>query len=224
MAWRRPGDKQLSEPMMVRLPTHICVTRPQWVNEPNWTSSTLFAYSFGFDCDTTGYCRTDRVQFRLAHYQLIRHINNRRFTMQFDESSTNIDNVHTYQLTTKSSKTFHLQILFVGNVQHYDVIKNGNIFRVTGSLWREFTDDRCVPLTKATDAELWCFLWSAPKERVEANHQDAGDLRHHRAHNDITVMKQYLTGVTTIILAQVTTLFAMCFTIKQAVSCEKYYR
>ena len=32
MAWRRPGDKPLSEPMMVRLPTHICVTRRQWVN------------------------------------------------------------------------------------------------------------------------------------------------------------------------------------------------
>ena len=33
MAWRRPGDKPLSEPMMVCLPTHICicVTRPQWV-------------------------------------------------------------------------------------------------------------------------------------------------------------------------------------------------
>ena len=29
MAWRRPGDKQLSEPMMVSLLTHICVTRPQ---------------------------------------------------------------------------------------------------------------------------------------------------------------------------------------------------
>ena len=29
MAWRRPGDKPLSEPMMVRLPTHIFVTRPQ---------------------------------------------------------------------------------------------------------------------------------------------------------------------------------------------------
>ena len=29
MAWRRPGDKPLSEPMMVRLPTHICVTLPQ---------------------------------------------------------------------------------------------------------------------------------------------------------------------------------------------------
>ena len=32
LAWRRPGDKPLSEPMMVSLPTHLCVTRPQWVN------------------------------------------------------------------------------------------------------------------------------------------------------------------------------------------------
>ena len=32
MASRRPCDKPLSEPMMVRLTTHICVTRPQWVN------------------------------------------------------------------------------------------------------------------------------------------------------------------------------------------------
>ena len=31
MAWRRQGDKPLSEPMMIRLLTHICVTRPQWV-------------------------------------------------------------------------------------------------------------------------------------------------------------------------------------------------
>ena len=32
IAWRRPGDKPLSEPMMVSLPTNIWVTRPQWVN------------------------------------------------------------------------------------------------------------------------------------------------------------------------------------------------
>ena len=32
MAWPRSGDKPLSGPMMVSLPTHICVTRPQWVN------------------------------------------------------------------------------------------------------------------------------------------------------------------------------------------------
>ena len=29
MAWRRPGDKPLSEPMVVTSPMHICVSRPQ---------------------------------------------------------------------------------------------------------------------------------------------------------------------------------------------------
>ena len=38
MAWRRPGDKPLSEPMMVSLTTHVCVTRPQWVNYANLRS------------------------------------------------------------------------------------------------------------------------------------------------------------------------------------------
>ena len=33
MAWRRPGTKPLSEPMMICLTTHICVTRPQWVKK-----------------------------------------------------------------------------------------------------------------------------------------------------------------------------------------------
>ena len=33
MAWRLPGDKPLSEPMMLCLPTHTCVTRPQWVKK-----------------------------------------------------------------------------------------------------------------------------------------------------------------------------------------------
>ena len=38
---------------------------------------------------------------------------------------------------------------------------NGNIFRVTGHLCGEFTGPRWIPRTKASDAELWCFLWSA---------------------------------------------------------------
>ena len=36
---------------------------------------------------------------------------------------------------------------------------NGSIFRVTGHLRGEFTGDR----TKASDAELWYFLWPAPE-------------------------------------------------------------
>ena len=35
MACCWPGDKPLSEPMMESLPTHMCVTRPQWVK---WTA------------------------------------------------------------------------------------------------------------------------------------------------------------------------------------------
>ena len=44
---------------------------------------------------------------------------------------------------------------------------NGNIFRVTGPLWVEFTGHGWIPLTKASDAELWCFLWSAPEQTFE---------------------------------------------------------
>ena len=38
MAWRQPGNKPLSEQMMVSLPTHICVARPQWVKVSVWVS------------------------------------------------------------------------------------------------------------------------------------------------------------------------------------------
>ena len=40
---------------------------------------------------------------------------------------------------------------------------HGNSFRVTGHLCREVTGHRWIPCTKASDAELWCFLWSAPE-------------------------------------------------------------
>ena len=43
MAWRRPGDKPLSEPTMVRLSTHICVTQPQWVK---WLSQICWCLRF----------------------------------------------------------------------------------------------------------------------------------------------------------------------------------
>ena len=45
MAWYCPGDKPLSEPMMVRLPTHILVTRPQWVKHPGCESATDYGMS-----------------------------------------------------------------------------------------------------------------------------------------------------------------------------------
>ena len=65
---------------------------------------------------------------------------------------------------------------------------NGNIFRVTGPLRGEFTGRRWIPRTKASNAELWCFLWSAPWINGWVNNREAGDLRHHRVHYDVIVM------------------------------------
>ena len=46
MAWHRPGDKLLSESMVVSLLTNICVTRPQRVNcyNPSKTHSKLTSW------------------------------------------------------------------------------------------------------------------------------------------------------------------------------------
>ena len=58
-------------------------------------------------------------------------------------------------------------------ISHYDVIKL-NLFRVaslsfhvTGPLWGKSTGYQWIPLTKAIDVELLCFLWSAPEQTVE---------------------------------------------------------
>ena len=40
---------------------------------------------------------------------------------------------------------------------------NGNIFHFTGRLCGEFTGHRWIRHTKASDAEFWWFLWSAPE-------------------------------------------------------------
>ena len=44
---------------------------------------------------------------------------------------------------------------------------NGNNVRFIGPLCGESIGHRWIPLTKASDTELWCFLWSAPEQTVE---------------------------------------------------------
>ena len=44
---------------------------------------------------------------------------------------------------------------------------NEIIFRVTDPLWGESIGHRCIPLTKASGAELWCFLWCASEQTVK---------------------------------------------------------
>ena len=67
---------------------------------------------------------------------------------------------------------------------------NGNIFRVTGPLCGEFTGHRWIPLTKASGAELWCFLFICAWINSWVNNREAGDLRRHRTHYGVIVMQR----------------------------------
>ena len=58
MAWRRPGDKPLSEPMMVSLPTHIYITRPQSVK---WSLCSYFEDQMPRDSNITDVTRNIAV-------------------------------------------------------------------------------------------------------------------------------------------------------------------
>ena len=68
MAWRRPGDRPLFEPMMVYLVTQICVTRPQWVKMMGITCK----YQAGpyWHPAAYGLCQTTRL---CAYYTISRN-------------------------------------------------------------------------------------------------------------------------------------------------------
>ena len=62
-----PGDKPLSEPMMARLLMHICVTRPQWVNQ-NVSKHRSFYYFFYQVSSLFVWVKGNgRVWFKLLH-------------------------------------------------------------------------------------------------------------------------------------------------------------
>ena len=70
--------------------------------------------------------------------------------------------------------SIHLAIMMMSS--------NGNIFCITGPLCGEFTGHRWIHLTKASDAELWCFFYLC------LNKQLSKPSGYHHAHYDVTVM------------------------------------
>ena len=64
---------------------------------------------------------------------------------------------------------------------------NGNIFCVTGPLCGEFTCHRWIPLTKGC-VGVWVSSLIYAWINGWVNNREAGDLRRHRAHYDVTVM------------------------------------
>ena len=64
---------------------------------------------------------------------------------------------------------------------------NGNIFRATGPLCGDSTGHRWSLLTKASDAELWCFLYVCLNKRL-SKQSGCRCLRRRRANYDVTAM------------------------------------
>ena len=132
---RRTDHKPLSEPIeRPSLLTHTCVTRPLWI--------TIFArkilsrnwHPWSLESLLDKIWPVWNMKRHIPSYTKIQHE-----AWPFCCRARVIP--RTYTMTSS----------------------NGNIFRVTGPLCGEFTGHRWIPITKASDAELWCFLWSAPE-------------------------------------------------------------
>ena len=61
MAWRRAGDKPLSEPMMDNLQTHICVIRSQWVKSVGPVTRICFSETVTFGTNSCEICISIKV-------------------------------------------------------------------------------------------------------------------------------------------------------------------
>ena len=88
MAWRRPGDKPLSEPMIVSSRTHICVTWPQWVKQwsPSlfkWLVAFYIFQNFHAIVSTCKTCQFSAFSFKFCHE--ISHFNELGFFNHFHE-------------------------------------------------------------------------------------------------------------------------------------------
>ena len=61
----------------------------------------------------------------------------------------------------------------------------------------EFTGHRSIPLTKASDAELWYFHWTGPEQTATI---ETPVILHAIAHYDVIVMANTVCGTNLIIL------------------------
>ena len=128
MAWRRPGDKPLSEPMMVTLGTHICVTRRQWVNV--FPKSSTFKQSIGLN--------TSAESFALVYFLMqcfLKLCHNQRVVIHYSNftwASCHLKSLATRQFAQQPVQTNNKEITKA---------------RIIASLW-ESTDKRLIPSTK----------------------------------------------------------------------------
>ena len=95
----------------------------------------------------------------------------------------------TAELLSVKSWTLQLKAIALEMLITWWRHQNGNIFRVTGHLCGEFTGDRWIPCTNGQWRGALMFSLIYVWINGWVNNHEAGDLRCHHAHYDITVMK-----------------------------------
>ena len=101
----------------------------------------------------------------------------------------------TRMLFTTWSRHVMLKFYFGIPILSWDEImmtsSNGNIFRVTGHLWREFTGPSEVPAQRPMTRSFGVFF-DLRLNNDWVNNREAGDLRRYRAHYDVIVMIMWI--------------------------------
>ena len=122
----------------------------------NKQSSSWWFETIWSSCDNAAFCQSDsweQVQWN-SNLNYINSIQNMHLIM-----SSILAAILSGPLCVKATPMIELQIPYAAMMTS----SNGNIFRVTGHLCGKFTGPRWISRTKASDAELWCFLRSTPE-------------------------------------------------------------
>ena len=116
MAWRRSGDKPLSETMLVRLPTHICATWPQWVKVhrigANFTQRT--SYEMLIKWKSSSICEWEAISTILS-----KEIRFLCFVYYFD--TDNLERLADHNLFNQYNET-HYHQLIVSVMDRSDIV------------------------------------------------------------------------------------------------------
>ena len=118
MAWHRPGDKALSEPMRVSLSTHIGVTRPQWETLTNMQTTML---CIAKQMQNRDYGNNTFFRLELNDHQQINHY-------VFYPIQVNIERTRWEDIRNSPHQTVYLSVLIMQMITLDDVIALLGVF------------------------------------------------------------------------------------------------
>ena len=104
-----------------------------------------------------------------------------------------LSHIQRQAITYPSDEYLSIRPLGINFIEIHDDVIKWKYFPRYRPLCVEFTGPRWIPLTKASDAELWRFFICALTNSW-TNNGDACDLRRHGAHCDVTVMESVVTA------------------------------